>query len=378
MKEVQQIKPNVVEFPEQEAFLSEAELALLDLGPSPADFLASEPRNIVRLPVAGFTTYSTALGGGIPTHKAQGWIGPPGVGKTGLLSQMGVQAAQAGYRVTIVFKDEGRFAGCVRLGQQLGLSREKLEQNDEAEIVRFREALLDLCIHVPDPDDKKNSLERIIERVEATAGTHPAFLGIDVQNIFSELEDAKPNISIREGIEAKMVSMEKFANRGHIAITLSEGNRASYRHKDEKDNVRGIAAGAESRAIEYHTRVILNFSGNPEELVNVEFSKNSAGPGKPMFTLTFDPRSATFREIGFAEAEAQQDERKAKKEEAGRAKMREKIRKELKRRTEIGGTALRTNVGGNAQWFSDERDLLLETGEVTVHEQGRNKLYRLK
>jgi KaiC/GvpD/RAD55 family RecA-like ATPase len=345
------------------------------LGPNPGDFLASTPRDLVRLRT-GFPTLDQATRGGIPTGIVTTIMGAPHVGKTALATQIGIRAAEGGFLVVVVLKDEGRLAGCIRLGQQMGLDRYRLEEQNPEELARFARALTDRDIRVPDPDHEDCSLENLITEAEKHAHGRNVLLIVDaLQNVLSTEADEKD--SLREAVGAKMALMEDFAKRGGMVIALSEMNRSAYRNKDAAENIRALAGGAESRSIEYKSRLILSLSGDAEEIVTVSVEKNSPGGKRPTINLKFDRTSATFTEIDRDTAEALRDEHAAEEEAQKAAQVWEKIKKALHRKMELNATALKRAVGGRAERFIEVRDEKVEEGKLLVREDGQGKFYRL-
>jgi len=343
--------------------------------PDPAAFLRGELRNVARLKT-GFPTLDQATRGGIPAGIVTALIGAPHSGKTAFASQIAIRAASEGYLVVILFKDEGRFAGAVRLGQQFGLERTKLENQDPDEIERFADALIERDIRLPDGDSAQWNLENLISWLEAEAHGGPRLLIVDtIQSAYAKAsEDGR---SLREEIEAKMRLLEGAAKRGALVIVASEMSRSAYRHKNEKENIRGIAAGAESRAIEYVSRLILTLEGDAEKVITAKVEKNSPGGKRPVLRLKFDPTRATFREISEDEAESEVDESSKAEEQKKRAKLMEKIRKALREHLELSVRGLEREVKGDKERLAEVRDEMVEDGLLLMREKGPSKLFRL-
>lgn len=340
--------------------------------PTPVEFLKNEPRDIVRLKT-GLQTLDEATRGGIPTGIVSSLLGGPHVGKTALASQIAKQVSMMGFLSVILFKDEGRFAGSVRLGQQLGLDRSKLELRDEEEMKKFEEVLKAHKIRIPDPDSKDWTLEKTIAWAEKEA-EGPWLLVIDsVQSVYIE----KTLPSLREGIAFKYELLERAAKRGSWVIAISEMNRSAYRHKDDALNSDPMAAGAEGRAIEYTSRVILNLSGDAQAVVTAKIVKNSPGGTRLDFFLKFDPVTATFKETSEDDAETIRDVVKAKDEERKASRIEEKILKALAN-GELNTRALRKAVGGDVNKVSEVRDQMAADGRIWESSgMGKERFYSL-
>lgn len=344
--------------------------------PTPAEYLRDEPRNLVRLRTY-IPTLDRATRGGIPTGIVTAIVGAPHTGKTALVSQVMISAASEGYLTVGLLKDEGRFAGSVRIGQQLGLDRGRLENQEPEEIDQLAEALIERAVYLPDADSPAWTLEATINWIEAKAGNGPRLLAVDsIQSVHAECaENAK---TTREAIEAKMRLLERFAKRGGMVLITSEMNRSAYRNKDASENIDGIASGAESRAIEYVSRLLVTLEGDAEEVITAVVKKNSPGGVRPIMRLKFDKASARFRELSEADAEAMTDERRAAEETIRRAKTKEKILKALRGGREIRGSrALYKAAGGRSVDVDDVRDEMLEAGVIVARLDGKATVYSL-
>jgi len=344
--------------------------------PGPAAFLRAEPRNLIRL-VTDFPTLNAATRGGIPTGIVFSVIGAPHTGKTAILSQLALRAASEGYLVVALFKDEGRFAASVRLGQQLGLDRTRLENQDPRELDDFDSAMLDRSLVTPDADSEDWTLEKTIRWAEAEAGATGKTLLLltdSIQSVYAEC--AENRRALREEIEAKMRLLEGAAKRGALCVVTSEMNRSAYKNKDTAENTKGIAAGAEGRAIEYVSRLIITLEGDAEKVITAQIEKNSPGGKRPILSLKFDPATARFREIREEEAEELADEVRRKEEEARDAKLRDGIRRALSKHTELNARGLSKEVGGRREALAEVRDEMVAAGQILERVEGQAKFYR--
>ncbi len=344
--------------------------------PNPAEFLRNEPRNLVRLRTL-FPTLDQATRGGIPTGIVTSVLGAPHTGKTALVSQIAIRAASEGYLVVGLFKDEGRFAASVRLGQQLELDRARLENQEDAELQQFEQGLYEREIRLPDADSPDWTLERTIEWMDKSKIERPRLLIVDsIQSAYASCAEDKR--SLREEIEAKLRLLEGAAKRGMMVMVTSEMNRAAYRHKDPKDNIKGMAAGAESRAIEYVSRLVVSLEGDAELVVTATLEKNSPGGRRPAFKLKFDPATARFREIGDAEAEGIVNQAHSEREGSKRTRIRDGIRAALGKHIELNVRGLEKEVAGRKDAIAEVRDGMVEEGEILERVAGQSKFYRLK
>lgn len=344
--------------------------------PDPAQVLANEPRNLVRL-LTDFPTLNQSTRGGVPTGIVATILGAPHTGKTAMATQIGITAASAGWLVLILFKDEGRFAGCVRLGQQLGMDRDKLENQEEPELDRFLEGLKDRDIRVPDPDSEDWVLEHAISWLESNRGDRPALLIVDsLQSAYSMASGESR--SLREEINAKMRLLESFGKRGGLALVTSEMNRSGYRNKDEKENIRGIAAGAESRAIEFVSRLILSLEGDAESVVTGTLEKNSPGGVKRAIPFKFDPLTARFKELSEDDAEALAEEAVTAREKKRDSGVRDRVLVALGPLLEpISFKRLREAMRVNVYRLQDVLGAMVEDGEVVMTIKGQAHMYSL-
>lgn len=98
-----------------------------------------------------------------------------------------------------------------------------------------------------------------------------------------------------------------------LVIVVSEASRGAYASKDPEKQTAALASGAETRAIEYRSDVVIHLSEKSEGVVRAEVAKNRPGGGqKPRLSLGHDEQRATYREIDAPAAEEERDERRQK------------------------------------------------------------------
>lgn len=329
--------------------------------PNPVEFLLSEPRDMVRME-SPFPFLNKATRGGIPSGILTTILGAPHSGKTALAQQILKSASEKGYLCVALHRDEGRWAASVRLGQQLGLNRDRLESRDPEEMDSYKKALQNLKILVPDCDSPEWTLERSLAFCEREAAGKPWFLLVDsIQSVYMDAVGR----NTREEIEAKMRILEGGAKRGGFVVAISEMNRGAYRHKDPKENSNPMAAAAESRAIEYVSRLMISLEGSIDASITANIVKNSPGGVREPFFLKFDTDRATFQEIDQDGAEGIREIKVHADQSARKKRLEDKIVKALESAgRELKAGELRDLVKGDAYKVDQARDGLVEDGRI--------------
>lgn len=288
--------------------------------------LAHEPTGLVEL--------DERTGGG-PVYGTRWYIvGAPDAGKTGLLLQLADVFARRGICVGLLAIDEEPGDLVIRLGQRAGFSRSELEGRTAETLGFVRETLADLPIRFYGGEHSIESAAQDLATWAAERGVG-AMLGIDsIQSVTCSANlDAGGDgraPSVRELVSANVQAVRNVASAHRlIAIATSEMNRTAYRHKKSADESNDIAAGAESRAIEFSARVLLALRSVPGEsdLAEVRLAKNKHGPGwrgdADSIFLSLDRARMTFAQLdppnNTDQAEAERTKNVAKVEADARA-----------------------------------------------------------
>jgi replicative DNA helicase len=303
--------------------------------------------------------------GGIRPGKVVAIGGQPYVGKTSLALQIALNAAKAGCIVRCLCPDEGPEGASIRLGQQLGVKREDLEDNVGDALDHMEQSFADLDILFPDPDEE--TLEGMIESLVAEYPEQPKLVVLDsIQNVRTEYRS--DNIRERVGETARIA--HRLARRhGLVVLFTSELNRGSYRSKRPQDRNSDMAAFAESR-LEYTFDAGLIVDPNTDDhlLVEVRLPKNrlALGSSRQSFLLRLDPARARF--------EAVEDDQRAsgRPEDKQVNKATEGILRQLQETPGLSRTELYEAVGGNKKAFDTALLAARESG-IVVTRQGKKR-----
>jgi replicative DNA helicase len=250
-----------------------------------------------RLPI-GLPQLDAATRGGIPMGKFVALLGAPGANKTNLTTWLADGWERAGCAVAFVAADESRESVVVRLGQLDGFDRTLLEGADGGRRAAFARQAHARAIAVIDPFEDRVSLEATEQLLIELAAGKPRVLIVDsVQTVPC---DAAAGVETkREQIEAVVEVLKGIAKRGTLVIAISEMSRAGYRTGKREHDISALAAGAESRALEYAAHLLLGLKPVRGEtgIVDIEVAKNRLGPGKPEIRVSLNFETLCFREI---------------------------------------------------------------------------------
>ena len=350
--------------------------------PGPAEVIRARKAIGVAVPT-GIPTLDRRTRGGIPPGRSVVFGAPPGLGKTSLLVQTLTSMAMRGLTVAGLFADEGRDAAAVRVGQNLGFERFRLEAGDE-ETARGLEEKLEGCrFLLPDSDAEDVTVESVgrLAREHGEKG-RPVVLGFDsIQTVRSETAEAErdPRLSVKRTASA-IQRLKKPLDA--IVLAVSEVNRGAYRAKKEVDRVTPLSSFSESSRIEYAFDVAVFIDGDPEDEIQLRIVKNRLGPkGKP-FHMRFCERTAKFTEI---DAEERERSRRTEEEVLERERLEKPkpaIREELRKHKEGLSTAeLRELLGLRNALVVDVLRSLERDGEVEnvrVPGPGRGRRWRFR
>lgn len=247
--------------------------------------------------VIGLPTLDAATRGGIPLGRFVAILGGPGSSKTNLATWLGDGWERAGCGVLYVAADEAREAIVTRIGQLDGHNREALEDKDPRARAAFMRRARGRHIRVIDPFEDRITLEQCEAELVSLADGRPRVLIVDsLQRV--PASGAAALDTKREQLEYVVGYLDGLAKRGTLVIGISEMSRAGYRTGKRETDISALAAGAESRAIEFaaHLLVGLKPVRSAAGIVELEVAKNRLGPDKPEIRLRLDFSTLAIRE----------------------------------------------------------------------------------
>lgn len=266
---------------------------------SPADWLRSlvERGKAPRIET-GFPTLDAATRGGYQLGKLIAVGGAPGAAKTGMVVTM-AQIWGAQRPVVVVAADEEAHGLGIRLGQQVGFDRDKLEVGDPEECARAAEAIQRLSprLELIDPNASGLCLEDIADRL-----TEPTIVIVDSLQAI-RVRGSERASDRRAAIDAALEVAKTIRRAGHLIIVTCELARSAYRSADASLNTNPLAAFKESGGIEYavdQALVLISRKGSGT-IVDVVMPKNRLGP-KMDFALQLDFARATVCECNLPAA----------------------------------------------------------------------------
>jgi KaiC/GvpD/RAD55 family RecA-like ATPase len=258
---------------------------------------------------------------GFPLGRSVSILGEPYEGKSVLLGQCGLGLAKAGLRVVFLVDDEPREDTAERIGQGLGFRHAELNAQYENTVARVREAQagLDLSI-LPDEDEDESSptiddaADFLLSRPNAL-GYVLAIDSVHTAHCRAERDKDAPRLQI----QARVNAIRKLRKRGVLVLLTGEVSRDAYASPDPAKRKRPIAAGAETRDLEYGSDLVLFLTAGPDGTVKVTVPKNKIGRTRKdlSFAVRLLPGPARFEAVdeGVAEANAEAA-RKARENDA--------------------------------------------------------------
>lgn len=285
--------------------------------------------------------------------------GAPDAGKTSLAVQIAYDRAREGYAVAIHCADEDAEGIQFRVGQQIGLSLEDLEDGAEMALRRLAEHFDSMpAFLIVDQDEDAAAIEdtgAALVRAASANGAKGFVLVVDsIQTARAKAAEDAP--SIRERTTATTSELRRFAKTtGALVIATCELSRAAYRSRSAKDRVEDMAAFKESGAVEYHmnTGLVLRPVPGSEDEIDVSIPKNKRGR-RTAFRLRRDPLRCAYVEVPMPADADEQGER--------RTALEAKILAYARENPGAGVTAVRAAVGGNATLAKLAIDALVARG----------------
>lgn len=251
----------------------------------------------------GLPALDEKLEGGLLRGRLIVFQGKPGIGKTMLATQVALELGKK-CAVAAFFADEGIEGAAVRMGQQLGVARDRMIAGDgrqeAAEILTGTHPFFRLL----NPALDTSTLEFAYESFDELAPKEltRVFLLDSAQVIRAAGSDEAQR---RDAVRALMVAARDLTLK-YQAITLmvSQVSRGAYRSKKEDERIDPLAAGLESSGIEFMADAIFHLDGNPtktEPAVKLRCPKNRLSMnGTFSIDLIMDFPRARFLETDMA------------------------------------------------------------------------------
>lgn len=245
---------------------------------------------------------------GLPMGRAVCLNGAPGAGKSLLLDQLCLEMAKHGLRVVMLVEDEPREDAAERIGQGLGFAHRELNADYPPVLERLEAKIKDLGLDLSIfPDEDADAQRLTIDQAAAILlkreGARGYVLAIDSLHAVScdEERDEDPP---RVRIEKRMQCVRKLRRQGVLVLFTGEANRGAYANRDPNMRTSALAAGAESRAIEFGADVVILLSDGEAGSIKVEVPKNRIGRKRGSFNVMLDKGPARMKEIDDATLEA--------------------------------------------------------------------------
>jgi RecA/RadA recombinase len=318
----------------------------------------------------GLPILDARLRGGMRPGKALVIGGTPFAGKTTLGIQIVKAAVDGGCVAACLMADEGRESASIRLGQQLGYEREKLESGHEPTLDAMERDLAGRAILFPDPDGEGDlTLEGVAEALVKAYPDRRKLLLVDSVQTVRKRRPEGDQPSLRERIMENARTARRLAvEHGLVVIYTSEVHRGWYRNRKAEDRSTDLAAFAEAR-IEFSGDTLLLLRANDEDpdLVEVRIPKNRLGTRQPFFLRMHQQRSL-FTVVEGDPSAALRDAA----EEQLIEKQVQSILQALQTSPGLTQTHLKDVVGGNRQAFLAALRRVKDSGMVTWKQDGRS------
>jgi hypothetical protein len=312
--------------------------------------------------------------GGFAGGRVYTFLGPPGAAKTAMLCQLAVTFAKWENALVIgLFFDEGAWQAAMMMTEQLGFDRETLENDFESIRPEVQERAENLNVLLPDPGDPETALDRVrgwlcgVVRYK----NQPIVLIIDSVQTARVTPKEPSGGSRKERADAVMSWARGLAAEfGAVVLLASKANRASWSHKDTRDNTDPLSGGLDSSEIEFASDALFFMEKDGGRLVVL---KNRPGDGsKPTIALRFDRERASLTEIDETAAEEEAAEATATR----LAAQVEKVARLLKKHPDgLSGRAIKDRVGGRGELTDEALDSLEKSGRAVWTLKGRAHLW---
>jgi KaiC/GvpD/RAD55 family RecA-like ATPase len=268
---------------------------------SPAEIVArwADEGPVVRVPT-GIAPLDELCDGGLPIPRRVMLVGAPGAGKTAIeiviADHMARAAGEFGLCVGVLAVDEEPDDVTVRLVQLAGFTLEEAERRDTEVLERMRAELEGLRVRLY---DASHTIESAAADLAAWAESEGRRAALMIDSLHAVESDAGAGSRDERARITANVSAMRFVSTHYrmLVVATTEANRASYRNEAAADETNDIAAGAESRAIEFaaQTQLVLRTPKGHPEVIHVRVAKNRR-LAKGEFWLTLDRARHALRE----------------------------------------------------------------------------------
>jgi len=251
--------------------------------------------------------------GGMPFPRRVVAVGAPGACKTGLAVHIADEFDKAEVCVGFLAIDEEPEDITLRLLQMADCDREKLEARDPEELAEALKEMTKANIRFYGPGDTIEHAAADLAAWAKSQGKRAALFVDSIQTATCKALHGRSHTSPRDVVEANVAALRRAASdHGMFTFATSEANRASYKEGAAATNQ--MAAGAESRAIEFSAQTLLVMVADEKDptVFHVNVVKNRA-LDRGEFSLKLTPKHHVIVPVD-------RDALKAKRAEEKRAK----------------------------------------------------------
>lgn len=214
--------------------------------------------------------------GGLPFPWRMVIVGAPSAGKTYLLVCIAFALLKQRVAVGPLCVDEEPEDILLRFGVLLGFSKAELEERGEDTLARLSNAIAELPLRLYDASDGILTAAAKLDAFRTSQGLAHAMLGVDsLQAVTPSTQADTPRAIVEANVRDVRAASHQYR---HLVLATSEANRAFYKSRtpDADDAVGAMAAGAESRAVEFGFKTLLGVltPKGHNDVAEVEVAKN--------------------------------------------------------------------------------------------------------
>lgn len=316
---------------------------------------------------------------GFPAGRMLCINGAPFVGKSLLLCQVGLSMARQGLKVVMLCLDEPRVDAAERIGQGLGFLHKELNADYpgvlDAMAAKMKNEKIDIRLI---PDEEVES-QITIEDAGEFLLKEKAEVGyvLSVDSLHTAIcRDEEDNDSPRVKIQKRMAALRALRHVGVMVLFSCEAARGAYASRDPNMRTAALAAGAESRAIEFGSDVVVMLSEGTAGSVKAEIAKNRVGRKLGVMNLQLDNASATLRTVDPETLEANEEAMR----EAGLLGTAGKVVDAIEEHGAMNAAGVMEHVKGRENKITDALALAVKNGrlvKVKNHGKGGGWKYEL-